>query len=219
MTLAAVDLDAQRDFYGRVLGLPELDGGTFAAGETHLDFRVAEPGTEPTYHLAFGVPSNLFSEAKEWVAERAELLHLDGDDEIFFDFWNAHSCYFRDPAGSVLELIAHHEEPVERAAPFAAEHFVGVAEVGLPVPDPHAAVAALRDRLGLDVWDGRGVRPDRITPVGSRHAGFIVVRTGRRWFPTDLPAGLHPFEALVAGPREGAWEPEGLPYVVRSKPD
>ena len=92
----------------------------------------------------------------------------------------------------MLELIAR------RDAPDGAGRLRRVSEVGLPVADVPAAVAALDRELGLPLFDGGG---PHFAAVGG-HAGLlIVVRVGRRWIPTELVAGDDPVTVTLAGAR------------------
>jgi catechol-2,3-dioxygenase len=115
-----------------------------------------------------------------------------------FDFanWDADACYFEDPDGNVLELIAR--KGIER--PFAVGDITGVCELGLPVSDPLTAVAMLEDELGLDVFDGDR---DAFTAVGDPEGLFIVVRPGRDWLPTQIAAAECPATVTIESPRQG----------------
>jgi catechol-2,3-dioxygenase len=216
--LAGGDPAALRAYYAEALGLPVvLDAsGRFVvdAGTSRVAFHEAAAGSAPLYHLAFNVPENLFAEAKAWLAARSGLVGDGARDKFDFDFWNAHACYTVDPAGNVLELIAHHELPNAAGRWLGAESLLGVAEVGLPVPDVLEAAATLEAELGLVVWDGDP--GPRFAAVGGRDGGFIAVPLGRGWMPTGAPAGPHPLEVRVASARPGAWAPDGLPYRIWS---
>src|SRR5215831_2059893 len=144
VTLAApLDL---RNFYGDTLGLP-LEGDAIVVGETRLRFRV-EPGGA-FYHFALLIPGDRFDVALGWAGERVELLGGVFD----FDFWDARAFYFHDPAGNIVELIAHHGlEENGRSHRFAAEELVGFSELGL-VGDPSILLREL-ERIGLELWDG-----------------------------------------------------------------
>src|SRR5262245_59858987 len=103
------------EFYGESLELP-VEDDAIRIGETKLRFAPAEG--EPFYHFALLVPGDRFDAALERARERVELL----GDVFDFDFWDARAFYFHDPAGNIVELIAHHGlEENARAGAFAAE--------------------------------------------------------------------------------------------------
>ena len=200
MRFRRVQLDAPEgslpglhEFYGDRLGL--RDG---MIGETELVFR-GGPG-EPFYHFAFLVPGNRFDAALEWIRERAELLPDRVSGEVVFDFdnWEALACYFHDPAGNIVELIAHRgidESAVEGA--FSASELVGLSELGL-VGDKRALVAELGG-LGLELWDGELEDGVRLAFVGEKARTFILSPEGRGWLPTGRPAEAHPYEVDLDG--------------------
>jgi catechol 2,3-dioxygenase-like lactoylglutathione lyase family enzyme len=190
VTLAApVDLDA---FYGDVLGLPQDDLVTqcYKVGETRLRFRLEEGGA--FYHFALLVPGDRFDAALAWARERVELL----DDVFDFDNWDARAVYFHDPAGNIVELIAHHGlEENGRDGRFAAEELVGVSELGI-VGDKERELELLELR-GLELWDGTMDEPDRLAFVGEKGRTVILASPGRGWLPTGRPAEPHPVEFVV----------------------
>jgi hypothetical protein len=185
VTLAApLDL---RDFYGGELGLP-LDGDAILVGETRLRFRVEDGGA--FYHFALLVPGDRFEALLAWAQERVELLGGVFD----FENWNAHAVYFHDPAGNIVELIAHHGlEESGREGAFAATELLGFSELGV-VGDRPSLLLEL-EGLGLHLWDGAIEGRDRLAFVGERGRTFILAPIGRGWLPTDRPAEPHPVEA------------------------
>ena len=192
VTLAApLDL---RDFYGGEVGLP-LDGGAIVVGETRLRFRVEEGGA--FYHFALLVPGDRFDAALVWARESVELVGSASNFEVFdFENWDARAVYFHDPAGNIVELIAHHgleENGLEDG--FAATELVGFSELGV-VGDPPSLLPELEE-LGLQLWDGTIDGPDRLAFVGQRGRTFILEPVGRGWLPTSRPAEPHPVEAQI----------------------
>src|SRR2546423_211293 len=114
LQLSASDPASQREFYANVLGLPihadTADTLALRAGGSRLVFAQAPEGWSGVYHFAFNVPEDRFKEAKEWAARRVALIRNSaGEDEFNFVSWNAHSLYFYDPAGNIVELIARHD--------------------------------------------------------------------------------------------------------------
>jgi hypothetical protein len=186
------------DFYLGRLGCAEM-----RIGETKLAF--AAGAGEPFYHFALLVPGNRFEHALEWVGERAELLRDPANGEAVFDFdnWDALACYFNDPAGNIVELIAHRGiDESEKEGPFAATELLGLSELGL-VGDKRELAAALGD-LGLEQWDGDLEDEARLGFVGEKARTFILSPEGRGWLPTSRPAEAHPCEVELSASMEGA---------------
>ena len=191
-------------YVGR-LGLePVADEDTgVTIGETQLVFG-GGPG-EPFYHFALLVPGNRFDAALEWVRELAELLPDPESGEAVFDFdnWDALACYFHDPAGNIVELIAHRGIAESSAnGPFAAAELVGISELGL-VGDKRELAAGVGE-LGLEHWDGDLDAEGRLAFVGEKAWTVILSPVGRGWLPTGRPAEAHPCDIFCSGPVDGA---------------
>jgi hypothetical protein len=192
---------ALEDFYGGRLGFELLEAG-WKVGETELVFL---PGSgEPFYHFALLVPGNRFGAALEWIGERTELLPDPESGEVVFDFenWDALACYVHDPAGNIVELIAHRGvDESERDGPFTAAELVGVSELGL-VGDKRELAGALGE-LGLERWAGDLDAEGRLAFVGEKARTVILSPPGRGWLPTGRPAEAHPTEVEVETPIPG----------------
>src|SRR6478609_2138490 len=131
-------------FYGDLLdqSAGATEGGTVAVrvGETALELR-ATAGS-PFYHFAFLVPGDRFDAALAWARDHVELLEDAETGEEVFDFtnWDATAVYFHDPAGSIVELIAHHGVGESGATGvFSPDELVGLSEVGLVCDPPSLA--------------------------------------------------------------------------------
>lgn len=173
-------------FYRDVLGLP-LDGDAIVVGETRLSFEPADGGA--FYHFALLVPGDRFGAAHAWSRERVELL----GDVFESDAWDSQAVYFHDPAGNILELIAHRGlEESGRSDGFAAEELVGFSELGI-VGDQALKLQMLESR-GLSLWDGTIGEPGRLAFVGEKGRTVILAPEGRGWVPTGRPAEAHPVE-------------------------
>jgi len=193
MRFAEVTLEAPLDvqgFYGGELRLP-LDGAAIVVGETRLRFDVEEGGA--FYHFAFLVPGDRFGAALEWAQQRVDLL----GDVFEFENWDAEAVYFHDPAGSIVELIAHHGfEENGRSGPFSADELLGFSELGI-VGERKALLRELETE-GLELWSGTVDEPDRLAFVGEKGRTLILAPPGRGWLPTDRPAEPHPVEYVLA---------------------
>ena len=184
-------------FYEERLELPGL-----VVGETRLE--LAPTDADAFYHFALLVPGDRFDAALAWARERVELLPERETGEVVFSFsnWDALACYFHDPAGSIVELIAHRGLGARgTTGPFRGSELLGFSELGV-VGDPRELARALRG-LDLEVWDGTVDEPGRLAFVGEKGRTLILAPPGRGWLPTGRPAEPHPVEAVVAAPRAG----------------
>jgi hypothetical protein len=170
--------------------LAELRGfyDQIETGETELEFVPGEG--EPFYHFAFLAPPERFDE-------------LAAGNEVFdFPDWEAKAFYFHDPAGNIVELVAHEGLPGP----------LGLSELGL-VGDTTAMADGLRP-LGLELWDGTLDEPGRLAFFGERGRTLILAPQGRGWMPTERPAERHPLEAELSGVRPGSVELEAGLYRI-----
>ena len=214
----AARLGALAEFYGRQLGLPTTvsrSEASIVVGETTLELVPA--GGEPFYHFAVLVPGNRFEPALAWARAKTELLpDADSGEPVFhFDAWNAEACYFHDPAGNIVELIAHRGvAETDVRGDFQASELVGLSELGL-VGDARAMADSLARRLGLELWDGTLDVPGSLAFVGERARTLILAPEGRGWLPTGRAAVRHDVDVVLSGPNEGEAELEGSRYRIR----
>lgn len=199
--LQTSSLPAQRVFYTTTLGLPlleETDASFIVqAGQTRLAFHEARQ-EEASYHFAFTIAGNAWPQVRAWLAPRVSLLTRESQDVFFIEIWNAHSMYFHDPGGNLVELIAHHDLPEDASSAFHAEEIMHISEIGLVVDDVPEVVGQLHSCLGLDPYKGFSHR--EFTAVGDISGLFIVVQTGRLWFPTAHErARVAPVQVVVTG--------------------
>lgn len=216
LDLWAAHLPALQTFYADTLRLLLLmaapDKLILRAGHSQLIFTQAPSDWQGRYHFAFNIPPSRFAEAKTWLARRVPLLHdSTGADEFYSAQWNAHSLYFADPAGNIVEWIARHTLP-PKATPWPAiPATLGISEIGLAASDVPQAVATIQAQIGAPLYHGPGSAT--FSPVGDEDGLFIMVQEGRLWFPdTHIPADRSPITALVADTtglqRTIHWPPE-----------
>jgi hypothetical protein len=134
-----------------------------------------------------------------WLGGKVELL-TDEDGSSVFDFerWPARAAYCLDPAGNIVELIAHpgvFESATGGDAPFDAREFVGISEAGVVAADPPAVARSLLAAAGIEVWDGDPA--SGIAFLGRRAHSVILCAFGRGWLPTRRPAEAHPISVTV----------------------
>ena len=195
------------EFYGSRLGLrvaqSKPGGVSVEVGETVIEL-LAASGT-PFYHFALLVPGNRFEAMLDWARDRVDLLPNRQTGEVVFDFtsWDAKAIYFLDPAGNIVEAIAHSGVgETDATGPFTASEVLGASEVGL-VGDPQELAALLRRDLGLELWDGSTQGEGRLAFVGEKARTLILCHARRPWLPTGRPAEAHPVEVVLSGGPEG----------------
>ena len=192
--------------YQDVLGFARIhlgEGDVFACrvGETTLRLTEAVAGAEPFYHFALLVPGDRFYAAHDWLGERVRLLNNSetGSNVFSFDNWTALACYFLDPAGSIVEFIAHQGIAESGATGhFSTHELVGFSELGLVIADKRESAAVLEREARLTVFDGDVDAPDRLAFVGEQGRTLILSPVGRGWLPTGRPAEMHPLEVVLA---------------------
>lgn len=191
------------EFYGDTLDLepaPTRVGDVaVVVGETTLEFRAGHG--RPFYHCAFLVPGDRFDEAHRWAADRVAILpdEATGAEVFEFERWDARALYFHDPAGSILELIAHRGIAESGATgSFCPHELLGLSEVGI-VGDPAPLADALAQTFALAVWSGSVSEEGSLGFVGEKARTLILSGAGRPWLPTGRPAEAHPVEVVLTG--------------------
>ena len=223
-------LGEMREFYAGKIGFPLLresaEEVTFRTGASRITFAAAPSGTEaPFYHFAFNIPENKILLARQWQVRRSALLVAPGHlrdpsmpkDVIHFRHWNAHSIFFWDPAGNIVEYIARHD--LDNGAPgaFGLEDLLHASEIGLITDDVPALAAELRKAFGLEPYRSGS---DRFLPLGDELGLLLVVRKGRKWGwgPQRRAAEIFPTAVGLRGSGVGPLRPAELPYEIRRGP-
>ena len=167
---AAAAMGAMKTFYGKTLDLRIMnetgDRFTVEAGETQVTFvsaADAEGPKPPFYHFAFNIPENKILAALEWQKARTPLLAIPERNRaagyppevVDYSHWNAHSIFFLDPAGNVVEYIARHDLKNGDKAPFGWTDILYVSEIGLIVDDVAATAATIKDVAAVQQVQGR----------------------------------------------------------------
>ncbi|MFZ0091082.1 MAG: hypothetical protein WAL63_16360 [Solirubrobacteraceae bacterium] len=188
-------------FYVGDLGLDKMPAedapDKYAVGPARLRFNRAVDDSAPFYHFALLAPGDRFAEAKGWLSGAGSLLSdSDGQTTFDFDFWDAKASYALDPAGNIVEIIAHRGVAESGASgAFDPGELCGVSEVGLVTVRVPQAVEALQ-QAGLPLWSGT-TEADSLAFCGAKAHTLIACSPGRGWLPTDRPAEVHPVQARI----------------------
>jgi catechol 2,3-dioxygenase-like lactoylglutathione lyase family enzyme len=214
LAVAAARLETVAGFYEQTLGFAvERRPGRVVVpvGGDVLELVATDDDTDPFHHFALLVPGDRFDAARCGLGEGAVPLARDDGETVFaFDFWDARAVYFHDPAGNIVELIAHAgtAERSGAAGDFSAAELAGLSEIGIVVDDPAAAVAALERDLGLELWSGDA---EQLAFVGAKARTLILAPPGRGWLPTGRPSEPHAVTVTVTGGADGAVVLAGSP--------
>lgn len=216
--MKSTKLDELLRFYEQKLNLPatlDSDTLTIEAGATRLIFSPVESSeNEPFYHFAFNIPENKIEPALQWQKDRTPLLRRGDKEVIHFKGINAHSIYFNDPAGNIVEYIARHDLKNSAQGEFSPEDILYASEIGLVVDDVAQTQREIKDALGLTGFPG-GYRSQSFSAVGDAHALLILVKRNRMWFPNQKQAAaVNPVEAEIRGTEAGLLQNSELGYQV-----
>jgi hypothetical protein len=215
--LGTSKLGEMRDYYATTLGLPTtLEGGILkvTAGKSALEFTAAAAGTKPYYHFAFNIPENKLAASMEWLRPRCPIFKsADGREVYNFANWNAHSCYFHDPAGNILEFIARHTLSNAAAGGFDVRDILNVSEIALVAPALPAIAEKLKSDLGVHDYPGTS---SGFMPIGNEHGLFILMSSGRAMLGGTALAEQHPVEVRIRDDRRQRLTWDGMPFLVES---
>jgi catechol-2,3-dioxygenase len=225
--LSSAPLATMKEFYHRSLGLRLLgeapDRLTIGAGETRITFLKAGPDDgEAFYHFAFNIPENKVVSARAWQKARTPLLPIPArlrdpaypDDVVDYRHWNAHSLFFFDPAGNVVEYIARHDLENARAGPFDSGDILHASEIGLVVDDVPAVASELKQVAGVDQYKGGSAQ---FMALGDEHGLLLVMQRGRIISfdaPEKKAVSVFRTSASVRGVRRTNHRVAGFPYEV-----
>lgn len=172
------------------------------SGASQIAFTPAETGTKPYYHFAFNIPENKILSARTWLGERTKLAIMPQrsrtkgypNEVMQFDSWNAHSLYFWDPAGNILELICRHDLNNGTKGEFRGNEILYASEIGFVTEDVDELAEQIKSNFQLSQYGGGG---RTFRAIGDTTGLLILFKRGgtpigaldgQTWkiFPTDV---------------------------------
>ena len=217
ITLSTSKLKEQYEYYSNVLEFKVINKTasqfSIEIGESILRFKEVKDGSEPFYHFAINIPTNKYLQAQKWLAARTPVLMTEETEGgiLYFDFWDAHAMYFKDPAGNIGELIARHTLSNEREGAFGMSDMLYISEIGTPVEDPQLLSAELKSSYGLDTYGGSMF-------VGDETGMFVIPPINRLWFPENIQkAAVYPTEILISDKGKSDFKFLDYPYTIKTK--
>lgn len=167
---------------------------SFSCGSTNLVFESWEQNSQ--YHFAFNIPENQMDEALCWVKKHAQIIPFNGREIVDFPNWNAHSLYFKDPSGNVVEFIARHNLGNESNANFNSESIIEISEIGIATENIPEFYKRLNKELDFEIYWGD---LEKFAAIGHEKCLFITVPIERSWFPTeDVISKLWPLKVEIS---------------------
>jgi catechol-2,3-dioxygenase len=227
--MAGASMPEMKAFYGKTLDLRLLeeraDRFTVEAGETMITFvhdAQTVDGRAPFYHFAFNIPENKIMKAVEWQKVRTPLLPIPernraagfAPDVVDYSHWNAHSIFFLDPAGNVLEYIARHDLKNGDSQPFGWTDILYASEIGLIVDDVAATAGLLTEVAAVSPYKGQS---DQFTAMGDEYGLLLVMKRGRVLDFTGNEANgarIYPTSVTVRGAKATRRQLAAYPYHV-----
>lgn len=223
--LTSASLDAMKEYYVNLLGMELVSHTnkelTIMGGQTPITFIKSEDAGDPWYHFAFNIPENKILGARDWQLERTPLvptpynkIHKGYPNDVrHFRHWNAHSVFFWDPAGNLLEYIARHDMNNAKPGNFSRDDILYASEIAFVVDDQAAEAKLLNKYLDLapyptsnNFWWSMG-----------DESGLLLCIPKRIWgenTPNPKRFGVHPTEATILGDAQEEYLFDGFPYRV-----
>jgi hypothetical protein len=219
-----------KEFYTSLLEFPliteQANRFTMRAGETKISFiQTAIKEKAPFYHFAFNIPENKILLAREWQLKRTPLSttppHMTDpgypDDVRHFRSWNAHSVFFWDPAGNLVEYIARHDLNNSSSGEFSNKDLLCASEIAFIVEDTDAVANEVKSTFNLQQY--RGGDAD-FRAIGDEQGLLLMIRKGRVWEShtsiARTPETIKTAVTIRAGKGE-KWTPGNYPFEIHIK--
>ena len=227
--LSGASMNAMKTFYGKTLDLRVMDERadrfTVEAGETRITF-VTSPdtvdGRAPFYHFAFNISETKIVKALEWQKARTPMLAIPEPhraagfppEVVGYPQWNAHSVFFLDPAGNVIEYIARHDMKDGDDSAFSWADILYASEIGLVVDDVAAAADAIKSMTTLSPFKaGNG----ELMAMGDEWGLLLLMKRGGIVdFSGNADHGVRVYRTGInlRGPKAATHQLASYPYHV-----
>lgn len=177
-------IEEQFQFYTEKLGFQVIEktdqSFSIKCGLTILEFQKYD--NNAVYHFAFNIPENQIEDSIAWVRKYTEILPFEENEIVDFKNWNAHSCYFLDEAGNILEFIARHNLKNSSNDQFNSNSIMEISEIGIVNSDLKDFYKRASKELNYQIFSGNS---EYFYALGNENALLICVPPERAWMPTD----------------------------------
>ncbi|WP_294963672.1 VOC family protein [uncultured Flavobacterium sp.] len=194
------DIQKTKAFYQKLFGLAILENDeksiTFQAGTSILKF-IEDSKFNSVYHFAFNIPENQLEEAILWCRNKVDLIVLEDKTVVtHFENWNAHSIYFFDHSGNLLEFIARHDLNNEQIGEFNSASILSISEIGIVTENPLKLGNQLIEEHGLQFFS-QNANTEKFAAMGDHEGLLILVQPTRNWYPTQIPSESNPIRITL----------------------
>ena len=168
---------------------------SFQVGWTKVQFKQTD--NHVPYHYCYLIPRNKLDEALTWMKSFTSIIKNGENREItYFENWNAHSFYFWDPDGNIVEFIIRHELEYVTPEAFDATKILGLNEIGLPTYDIVDTQERLSSLMGTSAWQGN----NDVFGTHGNLQGLLLLpnpKVKKHWYPTQLRVEIAEVELKV----------------------
>ena len=217
-----------KKFYITTIGLSLIDehtdNFTFKAGGTFIRFTKTNDAT-PFYHFAFNIPENKILKAREWQLKRTALSATPSQliDEKYpkdvrhFQHWNAHSVFFWDPSGNLVEYIARHELRNSAEGEFTSKDILCASEIAFIVNDADNIADEIKSSFNLNQYKGGDAN---FRAIGDENGLLLIIKKGRVWEShTDISKTPDTIKTSVTikAEKNKRWVNDNYPFEINVK--
>lgn len=184
ITLLTSNFTETMQFYDEILECPvqkiNEDCFNVEIGESTLVFQRTNELMQPYYHFAIDIPYNYFYDMKQHFQNILFLLMEEGKHSVYYESFIAHSMYFNDPSGNIVELIA-------RATNITDEpEFSRISEMSFVCNDSTTLYEALLN-YSVSTHNDTKFNPRELNFVGdAKDENYILITPEqRKWLFSD----------------------------------
>lgn len=225
--ITGTNIEELKNFYTTILELPLLseknDRFMVLAGATTMSFvKTNEKNAPPFYHFAFNIPENKILKAREWQLKRTALSATPShmvdsgypDDVRHFRNWNAHSVFFWDPAGNLVEYIARHDLSNSSEGDFSSKDLLCASEIAFIVEETEPVADDVKSVFGLQAYKGGDAN---FRAMGDENGLLLLIKRGRVWEShtniSKTPQTIKTGVSIRAG-KGKKWSSEKYPFEI-----
>ena len=228
--LTGSSVNELKKFYTEIIGLPLVsehpDHFIVRAGETTIRFKKTnEQGPAPFYHFAFNIPENKILKAREWQLKRTALSatpsHMTDagypNDIRHFQNWNAHSIFFWDPAGNLVEYIARHDLKNSNDEEFTSKDLVCASEIAFIVDNTETIADEIKTTFELSQYKGGD---GNFRAIGDENGLLLIIKKGRVWEShTNISKtpDIIKTSVTIKANKVGSWRTGNYPFEITVK--